>query len=122
MPAPSFTKPILLIDDDPQDRRLFTHFFAKLGLKVIATGDPEVAMAQIVSGDVGCVITDQAMQISGHELLANVRQVRSDIGVIFISGADRPSQPLPSGVMFFKKNDRAGLAEHVLKCMARWRR
>jgi DNA-binding NtrC family response regulator len=120
--ALTFTKPILLVDDDPQDRLLFTRFFNKLGLKVIATADPEVAVAQIVAGDVGCIITDQAMQVSGHELLQIVQQVRSDIGVIFLSGAERPYQPLPPGVMFFSKTDKDGLAKQVLKCMAPWQR
>ena len=122
MTALSFTKPILLVDDDPQDRRLFTHFFNKLGFKVIATADPEVAMAQIVAGEVGCIVTDQAMQVSGHELLQILQQVRSDIGVIFLSGAESPSQPLPPGIMFFSKSDKDGLAKQVLKCMAAWQR
>ena len=117
----AFTKFVLLVDDDPADRRLFSHFLQKLGLEVIATGDADTAMQQIVAGNVGCVITDQTMRPSGHELLKLVKGVRSDIEIVFLSGADYPRQPLPPETKFISKQDRAALAEEVLRCMAPWR-
>ena len=92
----------------------------KLGLEVFATDAPDKAMARLVSGDIGCVVTDQAMQVSGHELLEIVRGIRSDIGIIILSGADHPHQQLPIGVAFINKGDLAGLTREVLKCMSRW--
>jgi CheY-like chemotaxis protein len=48
MRAPA--KFVLLVDDDPSDRKLFSRYLENLGLKVIATGDPDKAMQQIVAG------------------------------------------------------------------------
>lgn len=115
------TKFVLLVDDDPVDRKLFGRYLEKLGLKVIATGDADKAMEQIVAGNVGCIITDQKMQPSGHELVRIVKSVRSDIELIFLSGAEKPSQPLPPEIRYIHKSDTQTLADAVLKCMERWR-
>ena len=115
------SKFVLLVDDDPADRKLFSRYLEKLGLKVIATGDADRAMAQIVAGNVGCIITDQTMKPSGHELVQIVKSVRSDIQIIFLSGAEKPSQPLPPEIRYIHKSDRQTLAEAVLKCMERCR-
>jgi DNA-binding NtrC family response regulator len=112
---------VLLVDDDPGDRKLFARYLAKLGLKVIATGDADKAMAQIVEGNVGCIITDQSMKPSGHELLQVVKSVRSDIQIIFLSGAEKPSRPLPPEIRFVRKSDTQELGDAVLACMERWR-
>jgi CheY-like chemotaxis protein len=60
---------VLLSDDDPSDRKSFLRHLENLGLKVIATGDPDKAMQQIVAGNIDCVITDQEVRPSGHELV-----------------------------------------------------
>ena len=114
------TKFVLLVDDDPSDRKLFARYLEKLGLRVIATGDPVKAMEQIVAGNIGCLITDQKMQPSGHELVRMVKSVRSDIQLILLSGADRPSEPLPPEIQYIHKSDRQVLADAVLKCMEKW--
>ena len=111
---------VLLVDDDPSDRKLFTRYLEKLGLKVIATGDPEKAMEQIVAGNVGCIVTDQKMQPSGHELVRIVKSVRSDIQVIFFSGAEKPAEELPPEIQYIHKTDKEALADAVLKCMEKW--
>jgi CheY-like chemotaxis protein len=104
---------VLLVDDDPADRKLFARYLEKLGLKVVAAGDADKAVAQIVEGNVGCIITDQSMKPSGHELLQIVKSVRSDIQIIFLSGADEPSQPLPPEIRFIRKSDTQELGEAV---------
>ncbi|GAC1655556.1 MAG: hypothetical protein NVS9B15_16420 [Acidobacteriaceae bacterium] len=115
-----YSKLVLLVDDDPSDRSLFTRELQKLGFQVFATGNAEQAMARIVSGDIGCLVTDQVMRVSGHELVEAVRSVRSDIGVVFLSGAEQPTLPLPSEVPFINKGDVSALAEAVQHCMSRW--
>ena len=117
----TLTKFVLLVDDDSADRKLFKRYLEQLGLKVIATGDADVAMEQIVAGNVGCVITDQKMQPSGHELVRIVKSVRSDIGMIVLSGAEEPSEPLPSEIRYIHKSDKETLADEVLRCMGRWK-
>jgi len=112
---------VLLVDDDPTDRKLFARYLEKLGLKVIATGDADKDMEQIVAGNVGCVITDQKMRPSGHELVRVVKSVRRDIELIFLSGAERPSEPLPPEIRYIRKSDKEMLGDAVLKCMDRLR-
>jgi CheY-like chemotaxis protein len=102
MPVRSFTKFVLLVDDDPADRKVFARFLERLGLRVIATGDADTAMQQIVAGNVSCIITDQCMQLSGHELVKIVKSIRPDIELIFLSGADEPSEPLPPEIRFIQ--------------------
>src|SRR5579884_721527 len=88
-----FSKLVLLVDDDPADLTLFSRELKKAGFEVFATSEPEKGMARLVAGDIGCIVTDQAMAVSGHELVQLVRGIRSDIGVIFLSGSEYPVSP-----------------------------
>jgi FixJ family two-component response regulator len=116
-----YTKSVLLVDDDPADRTLFSRDLRRLGFEVIQTGSPEEAMAAIVGGRVGCLITDQVMAVPGKELAAIASGVRKDLGIVFLSGASSRRESLPAGAVFIEKEDRAGLRAAVLKCMTAWR-
>lgn len=87
----------------------------------MATAQADAVMSNIVAGNIGCLITDQLMPVSGHELVSLVRGVRSDIGVIFLSGADAPRQPVPPGTIFISKNDKQALLEAVTRCMSQFK-
>jgi FixJ family two-component response regulator len=115
-----YTKYVLLIDDDPADLLLFRRLLERGGFKVIATSKPEDALAAVVEGDIGCVITDQLMPVSGYELESVIHGVRSDIGLIFLSGTDTPQHPLPQRSAFITKSDKQGLLNQVTLCMSRW--
>jgi CheY-like chemotaxis protein len=115
-----YSKSVLLVDDDPADLALFGRELRKLGYRVLETDKADIAMAEIVSGSVACVVTDQAVPISGHELVEVAKGVRKDIGVIFLSGAAQPSKPLPEHSTFISKDDRAGLQRAVQACMEQW--
>jgi FixJ family two-component response regulator len=112
---------VLLVDDDPADRALFGRDLSRLGFDVIQTGSADEAMAAIVSGRVGCLVTDQLMSVSGHELANLAAGVRADLGVIFLSGASAPREPIPEGTVFIQKDDRAALRNAVSDCMKAWR-
>jgi FixJ family two-component response regulator len=116
-----YTKSVLLVDDDPADRTLFSRDLRRLGFEVIQTGSPEEAMAAIVGGRVGCLITDQVMAVPGKELAAIASGVRKDLCIVFLSGASSRRESLPAGAVFIEKEDRAGLRAAVLKCMMAWR-
>jgi FixJ family two-component response regulator len=119
--VPRYRKSVLLVDDSPADLILFKRLLEKAGFKVIATSRADAAMSKIVAGDIGCLVTDQLMPISGQELVSLARGVRSDIGVIFLSGADVPRQPLPPGAVFISKNNKHALVETVMGCMSRFK-
>jgi hypothetical protein len=76
-------------------------------------------MTAIVAGEVGCLVTDQMMPISGQELIAYLRSVRSDVDVILLSGSDAPRETLPPDTIFIRKHERQKLVETVVGCMYR---
>jgi len=119
--VPQYTRLALLVDDDPADQALFARELKMLGIEVFVTSVPEQAMARIVNGDIGCVITDQAMKVTGHELMEAIRSVRADVSLILLSGAEYPKDALPPGVPFVNKNDREAFRLAVQQCMARWK-
>jgi FixJ family two-component response regulator len=109
----------LLIDDDPADRKLFSRLLRRDGFDVIETFSADAAMATIVGGNIGCVVTDQVKPVSGPELARSVSGARADIGVVFISGG-APKPDLPQDAIFISKDDREGLRRAVEDCMSRW--
>ena len=113
----SYSKFVLLVDDDPADLVLFKRLLEKADFQVIGTSEADVAMSAIVAGEVGCLVTDQTMPISGQELAGHLRSVRSDIQVIVLSGADSPRHALPPGAIFIRKEDPQELLKSVTNCM-----
>src|SRR5947209_10319132 len=95
-----YSKSVLLVDDNPADLALFGRELRNMGYDVLQTDKPDIAIAQIVSGRIACIITDQAMPISGHELVEIAKSVRQDIGVIFLSGSHESNQPIPEHAVF----------------------
>ena len=112
---------MLLVDDNPADRVLFGRDLSRLGFDVILTGSADEAMAAIVGGNIGCLVTDQVMSVPGQELASLASGVRADLGVVFLSGAFEPREPIPAGAVFIQKDDRAGLRNAVTECMKAWR-
>jgi len=43
-----------------------------------------------------------------------MRGVRSDMGVIFLSGADAPREAIPQETLFIRKNETQPLVETVI--------
>jgi len=118
---PRYSKSVLLVDDNPADRALFGRDLSRLGFHVILTGSADEAMAAIVGGNIGCLVTDQVMSVPGQELASLASGVRADLGVVFLSGAFEPREPIPAGAVFIQKDDRAGLKNAVIECMKSWR-
>ena len=117
---PHYNKFVLLVDDNPTDLFLFKRLLEKASFKVMATSEADTAMSLIVAGEVGCLVTDQMMPVTGQELVTYVRGARSDIGVVFLSGADNPREDLPPGVFFISKDKKQQLVETVRTCMQKF--
>jgi FixJ family two-component response regulator len=119
--VPHYSKFVLLVDDSPADLLIFKRLLEKADFRVIATSEPNTAMSMIVAGEVGCLITDQVMPVTGQELVTHVRGVRSDIGVVFLSGAETPREELPPGAIFISKDNKQQLVETVITFMSKFR-
>lgn len=79
---PRYSKSVLLVDDNPADRTLFGRDLSRLGFDVILTGSADEAMAAIVAGNIGCLVTDQVMTVPGQELASLASGVRADLGIL----------------------------------------
>lgn len=115
-----YRKFVLLVDDDPADLFFFKYVLEKADFQVIATTHPDVAMSAIVAGEIGCLVADQKMPVSGHQLISSMQAVRSDIDAILLSGADAGGT-LPPDTTFIHKDDRQKLLQTVSGSMFRYR-
>jgi CheY-like chemotaxis protein len=115
-----YSKSVLLVDDNPQDRQLFARLLAKKGFDVLSTHSADSALAAVVHGNVGCVVLDQRMPVSGAEVARMTQNTRSDVGIVFVSGSP-PDADILHNAVFVSKDDRHGIIEAVERCMVRWR-
>jgi two-component system, chemotaxis family, chemotaxis protein CheY len=89
---------VLLVDDQPELRRLFRRSLHKAGYTVVEAYNGRVAveLAQQLLFDV--VISDVHMpDMSGIELLQTLRHLDEDLPVILTSGSPGPDTPLEVG-------------------------
>jgi CheY-like chemotaxis protein len=87
------TKTILLVEDQPDVRKLVGSLLADLGYEVLkaADGEQALALAQQGSTPIHLVLTDLVMPgISGSELAARLAAIRPGLRTLYMSGyADR---------------------------------
>jgi len=89
---------VLLVDDQPELRRLFRRSLHKAGYVVVEAWNGRVAveLAQQLMFDV--VISDVHMpDMSGIELLQALRVLDADLPVVLTSGSPGPHTPLEVG-------------------------
>lgn len=89
---------VLLVDDQPELRRLFKRSLNKAGYAVVEAWNGRVAveLAQRLSFDV--VISDVHMpDMSGIDLLHFLSELDRDLPVVLTSGSPGPSTPLEVG-------------------------
>ncbi len=80
-------KTILMVDDDSNNRCLFSEILSDLGYNVIEEPDGESALLTIREGArIDLVVTDERMPgISGMELIRALRQVLPSVPVIMMT-------------------------------------
>ena len=91
LPSPRGTETVLFVDDEPDLRAIAEEALTNLGYRVFAAGDGEEALKlfERIGGDVDIVITDQTMPVMlGSELAETLKQLRADLPIILMSGAD----------------------------------
>ena len=80
---------VLLVEDDPEVRTLFTTFLRDGGYVVREAGDGQEAleMFERYADDIDVVVTDVVMpNISGPSLVSALRARKPDVRVLFVSG------------------------------------
>jgi two-component system cell cycle sensor histidine kinase/response regulator CckA len=88
-PGKAARRTVLVVEDEPQVRRMAARALAEAGHRVLEAGDGREAISVLARAGQGIdlVLTDVAMPgMSGRELADRLRQVRPDVRVIFMSG------------------------------------
>jgi PAS domain S-box-containing protein len=83
------TETILVVDDEPSIRKLLLQTMQPLGYKLLdaASGEDAVKVSNEYPGTIDLLVTDVVMSgMNGMQLADTLRQRRTDIKVIFISG------------------------------------
>jgi DNA-binding NtrC family response regulator len=102
---------ILLVDDQPELRRLFRRSLVRAGHEVVEATNGRVAIRLVPDGEFDVVISDVRMpDMSGVELLEAIRAQDPDLPVLLVSG----SPDLETA----KKAAAYGAAEYLLKPVA----
>jgi CheY-like chemotaxis protein len=86
---PRANETILLVEDADPLREMIHEILETAGYTVLASADPEEALRQLGAPEVPIhlLLTDVVMpRMSGPELARNVRIVRHEIKVLFMSG------------------------------------
>jgi CheY-like chemotaxis protein len=97
---------ILCVDDEPIVRRTSARLLASLGYEtlVAADGDEAVGLLSTHAGRIDAVLCDLAMPTrSGHEVVADLRLIRPDLRVLFVSGYSDTELSLTPGTSFLPK-------------------
>ena len=93
---PGANQTILLVEDEPAVRLFAQRVLKDCGYRVIAFGDPSLALLTLVRDPNSCdaLVTDVIMPaISGSKLAERIALVRPDLPVLFMSGYEAGALP-----------------------------
>jgi len=110
---------ILIVDDEPPVRRMVHLFLELAGFRVLeaSNGAEALELLDAHTADIGLLLTDLNMPgINGIELATQVRRLRPDLPVVFLSGnlGQFRALPRPSGCLSIDKPFRAG---ELIRCI-----
>ncbi|MBX7135231.1 MAG: sigma-54 dependent transcriptional regulator [Fimbriimonadaceae bacterium] len=79
-------KRVLVVDDEPNIRRILQAALEKVGIKATVAEDGHAALSQLAQTDFDCVLTDVTMPgISGYELLNQIKSRNADLPVVIMT-------------------------------------
>ena len=88
-PFPVPRETILVVDDDPEVLAVAADLLGAAGYTVLSTGDPceALRLARTRFAPIHLLVTDVLMPfMSGSKLAEEVRSIRPDVKVLFMSG------------------------------------
>ena len=78
---------VLVVDDEAMIRNLLEKILAQEGYHILLAQDGQAALDIVNTQKVDIVVTDMKMPVmNGLDLLKNLKKVRSDIGVVVMTG------------------------------------
>ncbi len=115
-PRQSSGKLVLLVEDEPEIRRIVRLQLGELGYPVIEAANGVEASEMLANvPDIGLMISDMVMPggIGGAELLALAREQRPDLPVLLVTGYAGDTAPTPDAPILRKPFDKSALAAAI---------
>jgi CheY-like chemotaxis protein len=112
---------ILLVDDDAEVRTVTAAYLTEMGHRVVEAADGSSALDILKTDDqLDLLIADFAMPgMTGTDLADRARKIRSDLGILLVTGYADPKR-LPEGyLMLHKPFSRPDLAAKVTEATRR---
>ncbi|WP_085316199.1 PAS domain-containing hybrid sensor histidine kinase/response regulator [Derxia lacustris] len=112
---------VLLVEDDDAVRRMVEGLLADLGLRVLAAGAGDAALALVDAGvPIDLLVSDIGLPgLDGHQLAAEVRQRRPGLPVLLMTGYAERAEALPARCEIIAKPfDAERLAAQVRRLLA----
>ena len=116
---------ILVVDDEPDVRRMICRFLARGGYGTYEAADGAEALASLRGGlAVDLVLSDIVMpQVNGVELLETLSVSRPDLPILLMSGHAAGDLPraitAPCGILM-KPFTQERLVDEVRRCLSKW--
>jgi DNA-binding NtrC family response regulator len=105
------TRTLLLIDDEPAQRRLVAAIGARAGWRMVTAPDPDAAMALLAEQPVDAVLIDQwSPDPDGAALIATIRSERPALPIVMLTAL--------SSVAIAVEAMRAGASDFLVKPIA----
>jgi len=105
------TDTVLIVDDDPVQRRLLETMVQRLGYRALTADSGDAALRRLLGGDaprIDCVVLDLVMpDLDGLGMLARLREAGADLPVIV--------QTAHGGIDNVVSAMRAGACDFVVK-------
>ena len=123
---------ILIVDDDPVQRRLLEGMATRFGYQVMTVEGGDAAVAAVTAPDarIDCMVLDLVMpDLDGYGVLARMREAGVNVPVIVQTahgGIDKVVSAMRAGACRFRREAGrrrapAGLAAQCAVARARWR-
>ncbi|HTV25621.1 MAG TPA: PAS domain S-box protein [Polyangiaceae bacterium] len=119
-PAPRGDEVLLLVEDEAAVRTSTTEWLSRLGYTVLAAADGQSALDVVRhhAGPIHAVIADVVLpKLNGPALVRELRGIRPDLAVIYISGYPRQGIP-PGEILISKPFELADLATKLREVLA----
>ncbi len=101
-------KHLLVVDDEPNIRRILQVAFDKVGFRTLVAEDAAQALAMLGQEPLDCVLTDVTMPgLNGYELLRELKGIRPELPVVIMTAYGT----IPQAVQAI----RDGASEYVTK-------
>ncbi len=127
MKVPGGTETILVVDDEPEERKVIRRTLEGIGYTVLDVASPEsaVILAQDPARTIDLLLTDLVMpEMHGRALVERLVALRPTLKVLYVTGYSEDvlvsyGVDISKALCLYKPFDRAALADKVRQALDR---